>query len=147
MMAHRRASLTIEAAMVLPVFIFALLTLVSLISMKQKAMDIQEEMFMEAASIAVNETAGPEYRELSVKRELFPMIRMFGPLSVNVERKCLFHVWNGYGGGYFPDDEIVYVTEGSEVYHRDRNCSHLKLTVTKTISSSGKYPPPYPFHT
>ena len=135
MKAYRRASLTIEAAMVLPVFIFALLTLASLISMKQKAMDIQEEMFTETADIAFDETDGPEYRELSVKRELFPVIRMFGPLSVKVERKCLFHVWNGYGGGYFPDDEVVYVTEDSEVYHRDRNCSHLKLTVTQTDGS------------
>ena len=133
--ACRRASLTIEAAMVLPIFMTGLLMIVSVISMKQKVMDIQEEMFTNAMDTAIDETEGAEYRRLDVKRELLPITCAFGPLPVTVERKCLFHVWNGYQRGYYPDDETVFVTKDSEVYHRDRNCSHLKLSIKETTGS------------
>ena len=133
--ACKRGSLTIEAAVILPVFVLGLLAIVSIISMKREAMDIQEEMFCEAMDTAVDEASGAEYRKIDVRRELFPLTRAFGPLSVSVERKCLVHVWNGYGRGFFPDDETVYVTEGSEVFHRDRNCSHLKLSVREVPGS------------
>ena len=146
----KRASLTVEAAVVLPLFALGLLTLVSILPMKREVMDIQEELFCEAMDTAVDETDGPEYRKLDIRRELFPLTTAFGPLSVSVKRKCLIHVWNGYDSGYFPEEEIVYVTEGSEVWHRDRNCSHLMLTIKQVDptrvpdlrnESGGKYKP------
>ena len=133
--ACKRGSLTIEAAVIIPAFVLGLLAMVSVISVKREAMDIQEELFCEAMDVAIDETDGAEYRKLDIRRELFPLTRAFGPLSVTVERKCLVHVWNGYGRGYYPDDEIVFVTKDSEVYHRDRNCSHLKLSVREVTGS------------
>ena len=71
----------------------------------------------------------PEYIELSVSCELVPLTDMFGILSVHFDRKCLAHVWVGYENGFFPDEEYVYITDDGEVYHMDRNCRHLRLTV------------------
>ncbi len=40
------------------------------------------------------------------------------------------HIWNGYG---LPLEEesvrVVYVTENASVYHEDRNCSYLQLSI------------------
>ena len=46
------------------------------------------------------------------------------------------HLWNGYevsGDGTHPDQEqIVYITEDSEVYHVTTACTHLRLTIRGT---------------
>ncbi len=131
---RRRAGLTIEAAAILPVFSLALLMLLSVLTIQQETMMIQEEFFREAEESAINDT-DEEYRQLSVSRSLTPLTGFFGLLSFPVERKCLIHTWCGYGEGYFPDSEIVYITEESEVYHRDRECSHIRLTVEETSGS------------
>ncbi len=128
----KKGSLTIEAAIILPVFALGLLAIVSILPMKQKILDIQEELFNDAMDVATEHTDGPEYRQLDVKCELEPLTGFFGPLKIPVERKCLVHVWNGYDRGYFSDGEYVYITKDSEVYHRDRDCSHIRLTVTQT---------------
>ncbi len=40
------------------------------------------------------------------------------------------HLWNGYEiSGTAEVEEIVYVAENGEVYHVDRNCTHLRLSV------------------
>ena len=42
------------------------------------------------------------------------------------------HLWNGYAiPGTENDEEYVYVTEDSEVYHRSRECTHLRLSVRR----------------
>lgn len=78
----------------------------------------------------------PEYRKLIIKCDLIPFGRVFGALSVPFERKCLVHVWNGYGRGYYPDDDYVFITQDSEVYHRDRNCTHIRLSIRETDPDS-----------
>ena len=41
-------------------------------------------------------------------------------------------MWNGYAiPGTENDEEYVYVTEDSEVYHRSRECTHLRLSVRR----------------
>lgn len=54
--------------------------------------------------------------------------------SFRMANRYYGHIWNGYR---IPDDpdrseqelDIVYVTENGQVYHEDRNCTHLKLSV------------------
>lgn len=57
-------------------------------------------------------------------------------LSLNFSERAVVHKWVGYidglnGYSKFLSGEIVYVTNGTTVYHRDRNCSHIKLTIRK----------------
>ncbi len=135
---RKKASLTIEAAAILPVFAITLLTLVSILPIRQQTLQVQEEFFHNAEESAVNDTE-EEYRKITVKKELLPLTGFFGVIAVPVERKCLIHTWCGYGEGYFPDSEYGYITEDSEVYHRDRNCSHIRLTIEETSGSSVPY--------
>lgn len=77
-----------------------------------------------------------EYAELKVSYDLVSVIDEFGILRFPVTDTCVLHYWCGYEKGYIPDDgEYVYITRNSEVYHIDRECSHIKLDIIKT---SGK---------
>lgn len=72
-------------------------------------------------------------------------------LYVPITCKILFHNWVGYDEDYPKydfDDVIVYVAQNESVYHVDRNCSHISVTVIKTTpeevinlrnASGGKY--------
>lgn len=63
-----------------------------------------------------------------------PWSGLAGFSSFRMANRYYAHIWNGYG---IPDDpeqseqelDIVYVTENGQVYHEDRNCTHLKLSV------------------
>lgn len=165
----RKASLTIEAALVLPMFMTGLLALVSVLLMWLTAQRIQASLLNTAEHLAVlcaddktislpevrdeladslsdedylfieNGNEGidvsgsmiddPEYIYISVSCRLIPLTGSFGIIGVPFRRNCLAHIWCGYENGFFPDGEYVYITDDSEVYHRDRECSHLRLTV------------------
>ena len=169
-----KGSLTIEAAVALPLFMTGLLTFVSMLLMQLTAMRIQasvhdtakklietladghsiatssvKDMMQDALSdwdlrfvkngkegldMSDSDIDDPEYIILDVRCRLIPLTDCFGALSIPLERRCMAHVWCGYDREFFPDDEYVYITNDSEVFHCDRECSHIRLTVTKTSS-------------
>lgn len=64
--------------------------------------------------------------------------------SFRMANRFYTHIWNGYE---IPEDpqtaeknlDVVYMTENGEVYHENRNCTHLKLSireVTRTEAES-----------
>ena len=90
-----------------------------------------------------------EFVKLSVRCDLVPLAGT-GFLRIPFERSCIVHCMCGYENGFFVDDDIVYITEDSRVYHRNRNCSHIMLTIRETTSgqvlslrnnSGGRYRP------
>ena len=170
--AYRKAVLTLEAALVLPVFMMCLLTLASLLLMNCTGLRLQallqtqaQDMAMEYADggsmrvsdvrerisasvsdgdarfiengrdgidISASNTDDPEYIDLCMRCDLVPLSDMFGMLRIPFKRKCLVHVWNGYDHGFFTDGDIVYITDEGDVYHLDRQCSHIMLTIEET---------------
>ncbi len=168
----RRASLTIETALALPMFMMGLLTLVSVLFMDLAGQRIQASLLIYAQTLAMECADGhsvsvsdirdgiadalpdedvrfiaekrdgidvsrsltddPEYLQLCLSCDLVPLSDMFGSLRIPFKRECLVHIWNGYDKGFFPDDDYVYITDDSEVYHIDRDCSHIRLTVEET---------------
>lgn len=171
---RKRASLTVEAALALPLFMSGLLTLVSVLYMWRTAMRIQASLLNKAGELAIecsdgrsisisdvgediadgllpedlrlikdgrdgidilsSDISDREYISLCLKCRLIPLTDRFGLLSVPFERKCITHIWCGYDHGFFPDGEYVYITEESEVYHMNRDCSHLRLTVREVTA-------------
>ena len=168
-----KGSLTIEAALILPAFMMALLTLSSALLMYLCAMRLQTSLITTAGNIAVNLPEGETYTEgsvrnaiaegiddedarfieggrdgielsvhglddgeyitLTLKCRLVPLAAQ-GLLGVPFERHCVTHCRCGYENGFFPDDEYVYITEDSSVYHRNRNCSHIMLSIRQTTA-------------
>ncbi len=169
---RKRASLTIEAALVLPVFMMGLLTLVSALLMLLTGMRIQASLQNTAQHLAMERADGSsvltdevkeeilaglseedfrfinggadavdisgsdiddrEYIDLVLDCDLKPVTDVFGLIRIPFHRRCLTHIWCGYEGGYFPGGQYVYITDDSEVYHLNRNCSHIRLTVNET---------------
>lgn len=81
---------------------------------------------------------GNDYIDIVAAYKVKPMIPIVGFREFPVEGRFFGHAWTGYdleGGGYkeASEEEMVYVTEHGEVYHRDINCKYLK-TSTKSIS-------------
>ena len=105
-----------------------------------KELDTEDVRLIEGGQEGVDMSASflddPEYVELCVDCNLIPLGNYFGILKIPYRRRCISHVWCGYDRGFFGDEEYVYVTNGSEVYHLDRDCSHLRLTVTDTDSAT-----------
>ncbi len=171
-----KGSLTVEAAVVLPLFIMGLLTLVSVLLIDLAGMRMQAFLLIKSEELAVSLADGrnvsslmvrdelikefatedirlidggpegldmsasflndPEYIELCMNCDLVPLGNYFGAFKIPYRRRCISHVWCGYDRGFFQDEEYVYVTDGSEVYHLDRDCSHLRLTVIDTDSAT-----------
>lgn len=170
----KRASLTVEAAVILPMFMLGLLTLVSSLLMFLTVMRIQASLHNKAAELTISGSDGhntsitdiredisaclededirfirngrdgidmtrsvvddPEYVDLRADCVLKPLKDTFSLLGITARTKCLAHVWCGYGHGYFPDGEYVYITDDSEVYHYDRDCTHIRLTIEETTA-------------
>lgn len=176
----QRGSLSVEAALVLPLFLFSLMTLLSCLQLLNFSQSLQQVLFQEGlylseisydkGSLSINEierdiknkiqkntfsensipidggidgldfgkskTSNPELTEITVK---YTARLVFDPFKV-FSRECCqyvtFHNWvgyiNGINGFEGTGSEIyVYITEDSEVYHRDRDCTHIRLNITK----------------
>ncbi len=81
---------------------------------------------------------GNDIIDIVVDYKVHPLISMIGFKDFPVESRYYGHAWTGYdisGAGEVNQDEeeMVYITEYGEVYHRDINCKHLKLNV-RTIA-------------
>lgn len=145
----RKASLAVETAMVLPMFFLGMVTMISFMDIYK----LQTEHLMklcertkEAGMYAyVLNGKGPEELTLGDFYSYepvggivpLPRIRMYNTIKV--------HAWTGtdyeaFGDHAEPKEEMVYVTDSGEVYHKKLGCSHLNVSVSqvggKSISSA-----------
>lgn len=68
--------------------------------------------------------------DLIVTYSVAPWIKTAGFLSFRMANRYYGHIWNGYAvSGKAQTGEVVYVAENGQVYHPDRNCTHLRLSV------------------
>ena len=77
---------------------------------------------------------GNDIIDLVVDYKVHPMIPLIGFKEFGVESRYYGHAWTGYdisSGLEIEglDEEMVYVTEYGEVYHRSIDCEHLRLKV------------------
>ncbi len=187
------ASITVEAAMVLPVFIFFFVNILGAFNILKINCDMQAALHQTGNEVAIRafdlryasdledvngiaeSVLGTAYVSGKVKNYLgneylnnscitggasgisflqsrimleddlidivasykvHSMIRVFGFTDFTVQNRYFGHAWTGYdlnNSSHNPDlelEEMVYVTEYGEVFHRDINCTHLKLSIT-----------------
>ena len=68
--------------------------------------------------------------DLVVTYSVAPWIKTAGFMSFRMANRYYGHIWNGYAiSGQAQAGETVYVAENGQVYHLDRSCTHLKLSV------------------
>ena len=175
-----RGTLSVEAALVVPLFLFFLLTLLSSLQLLSFSIRLQQVLFEEGMNLGekVYENGAPDesraVSEILSKLQVNGRIpveggvdgldfsgsnlsdREFVDLNVHYRAKLLFdpfqlfhrefcqnvlfHTWIGYengldGRGAKTEEIYVYVTEGSQVYHRSRECTHIRLKITDVSGS------------
>ena len=96
-------------------------------------------------SVVTNGSAGISFLESKVMLgndivdivadyKVHPLIPIIGFSEFPIQGRYYGHAWTGYdvsggSGTSYPPEEYVYITEHGEVYHRDINCKHLRLSV------------------
>lgn len=188
---YKKGLLSIEAALVIPVFLMTMIMLLSTVLIFYVSGRIDEAICEESKYVAVRlyDTGG--YNESYVKtrveerlgesfmsgglikdgsidfsdtditnKELVVVSAkycinlpydLFSLCDFNYESKVIRHSWVGYINGldgYSDKGEYVYITENASVYHKSRECSHLRLDIKSVTgseiaslrnSSGGKY--------
>lgn len=169
-----KGSITLEAALVVPIFFFAMLCLVYLFeimaiqtTMRNALYSAGKESAQQAYVSSVISTSGVEQHiiknigmerldrsmivggangidcsqstsnwntaviDLSVCYDLEVPILMFRIPIVSCEETLRIKGWTGYASGAegSQEKEVVYVTDYGLVYHEDRNCSYLDLSM------------------
>lgn len=166
------ASLTVEAAFVVPVFLFAILQILSLFDIYKLQSHIESALHQSARKMAVYGYANEDTGVLSllyVRGQIKSAVKteyclagmsvakskvmendridlvadyQIKPVFFNapfvgfwVENRCLIRAFTGYDnakGDISQQDgeELVYITEKGESYHRDYQCSALTVTVS-----------------
>lgn len=133
--AFRRGSLTLEVSLVLPFLLCAVTALLYLFAFTSAQARDNRALMERAQFLAV--TAGQESRA-------DPYVRLYGGGVVSLPFSALsfgrrmtadqvvVRAWVGYTGESFSGrggEQIVYLTPGGSVYHTDRDCTHLRLSV------------------
>lgn len=171
-----RAVLTVEASIVLPLFMMAIMSLASIIAYLYIYITIQGVVYEEAKLLSMksytNDTlsreqisvkilseipdsiidspfidgvgafdfsdtdvSNPEIVNISVKYDTKALYDIFKLQELRFEVNAVVHTYIGYINGLIGfddiDDRYVYITTGTEVYHKNRDCSHLKLSIRK----------------
>ena len=85
-----------------------------------------------------------DHFEIIMTYVVSPWIKMEGIRSFRMANRYYGHVWNGYkipgtDTGRDSFRQLVYVTENGKVYHENRNCTHLKLTIKEVNKLQAAY--------
>ncbi len=181
---QQKGSMTIEAALVLPIFLFAMFLIIMLSDALGLYMKIQGALHqnvklaaqsaydqrLDSAAIYSQVLAdiGEDYLlrapmeggsggisfdgscvedgdviELVLAYRLQFPFDLIGVGTIPMKQGSTAHKWIGYGG-FFPagenagEEEYVYITPYGTVYHRSRECSHLKLSIREVTAKQIK---------
>nr|WP_027870462.1 hypothetical protein [[Eubacterium] cellulosolvens] len=140
------ASLTVEAAWVVPLFFLCVVSLICMMDLFGAYSDAQMRLGQEAERIAAvqgaEEPAGDRYVDLIepvvYRVQWFPV-----PIpAVSIPCRGRVRVWSGDAGS--PDqagdsgssERLVLVTEHESVYHTHADCTHIALSVEAVSKGS-----------
>ena len=140
----RRASLTVEAAFVLPLFFLAVVALILMMDMyatcARKTVALQEQA--ETLALAAFATGGADLPAIDLKDHWTYHPRFFPEAlpGVTLTARGRVRPWTGRRNTPASEDaqeegEMVYVSERATVYHTSSSCTHLALSV-KSVSGS-----------
>lgn len=170
----KEGSLTVEASLVLPIFIFAMISIISLSVLLMFQLRLKVVMHEVCKEVVERELKGDNFGEDEIEAEILAMLGskvlklapieddlefftdvrndeivcicaqyntklyydMFGLFKHEFVQRSLLHDFKGYEKGLYgleyETDEItyVYITEDSEVYHTNRECTHIRLKIS-----------------
>lgn len=139
-----RGSLAVETALVLPLFLFGMITMISFMdiyklqtehlqSLCQKAKEAGMYAYVLDGS-APDEITLPDAYSYTPVGALVPLSKVWMVNSVKV------HAWTGaeedsFSAAEEEAEEMVYVTESGSVYHTNPGCHYLNLSIDQVSGS------------
>ena len=136
----KKASLTIECALALPLFMFATIEIISYINLYYTDVQMLARLHENAKEYAVL-AAGREIgilggdqcivlRDYKNVNSSFPLFSHF----LTIGEVCCVRAFTGYENTAFStntqDEKMVFVTPSGEVYHTDYGCTYLHMNVS-----------------
>ena len=146
----RQASLTLECAAVLPLYLIACVVLIMLMNAvkiqgtKNLELSNKVRVLAEAAPLAGSGSdSGSRWIDIrKIERFRFP-VSFPGIPKLRILLRARVYPWTGCDGNLFAgsgndngsSEHTVLVTENRSVYHTDPDCTHLDLAVFKSTTS------------
>lgn len=131
-------SMTVEAALVLPLFLFAMVNLLSLVLMFQTFSKEEIRLHQtgrQLALFAYGQEEGEQEIRLSRSSLVRPVIPVAGFPETRLVNGCVMHKWIGYDlqqegqAEAAGKEELVYITKSGTAYHRSRSCTYLNPSI------------------
>ena len=142
----QKGSLTAEAAMVLPVFLLAMLAVFGYIPAYAKQIDTTQKLLETAEKAAVYRALDEDCDSDGILQKVyryFPMVKFPGAGSLWLTAEVKVRPWTGYDGdlgneGDTGSSQIVYISDNQEVYHTSPDCSYLDIHLISLSSEQAK---------
>lgn len=146
LLSDREGSMTVEASIAIPVFLFAMINLLSIILLFGEYSSNLADMHRKGKELAVHahilESEVGEDCDLVVLTKvqaLEPMIPIIGFDTAKTLVSCRIRKWTGYNvmksSVTNENQEWVYITPTGGAYHRNPNCSYLNPKIYSAVSS------------
>lgn len=137
---YYQASMCLEASLSFSFFLFFLVNIFSIISLfmvyTRDLITLQQQgKKMAAYSYLVNSEMRSEKDIIRLQniRNTKASFSLFAIPECRVYTQCVVRSWTGYDvtkeNEWKQEEEMVYITEYGSVYHKNRNCSHLTLSI------------------
>lgn len=140
--ALKKASITVEAAIAIPLFFMAVITIISMMNVYGKTVERAAALRDTAMTAALVTGNGEEERVIDLNVPI--SFRPFFLTDVCIPCRACVRAWNGRDEasaeeGSGSNGEYVYVTDNMSVYHTSSRCTHLDLSIhaVKPASVSG----------
>lgn len=131
----KKGSLTVEAALVVPLFLMILLAFFSFFSQYASVAELKVQAAAEAkkAAVAAGSSSEQSLEEIVICKTTKAEALWIQPFWKNktITEKAVCRAWIGFTKTD-AEEMYVYITPEGEVYHLYRDCTHLKLSVRKT---------------
>ncbi len=129
------ASLTVEAAVILPLFLIGMLTMVSVIDICRIQVVQQTELAERAKKLSMYAYVSSDYIDLSEVEVCELPVTLIPGYKIRLALRGRVHAWTGRSetecaaDAKHVSEEMVYVTENMSVYHTNSDCTHLELSI------------------
>lgn len=137
--ALKKASMTVEAAIAVPLFLMAVVSIISMINVYGTALERAASLRDTAMTTAL--IAGIGEDETIIDLRIPYSFRLFFLKDITIPCRAYVRAWNGRdeasaseGKGSY--SEFVYVTDNMSVYHTSSQCSHLDLSIRAVPAAS-----------
>ena len=132
------ATLTVEAALVIPLFLMVIIPVLSTLILFRNQISVRENLINKAhfkalyAYVNWDELENKEFVKVSDTYETGIPYALSPLFPMEETQQIIAHTWIGYVHGLSDElesDRYVYITSDSEVYHMDRDCSYIRLSI------------------